>query len=75
MALERSLTAFGVILILVGIAFVLIPIIIKLFPELDMERIPWFLLYIYKRDGFFFATSPLLIMIGVVYFFWILLRR
>jgi hypothetical protein len=75
MAWERSLTAFGIILILVGIAFVLIPIIIKVFPELDLERIPWFLLYVYKKDGFFFATSPVLIIIGIVYFLWIFLRR
>ena len=64
MAWERPITVFGIVLILIGIALVLIPIIVRLIPEIDLEKIPWFLLLIYRKDGFFFATSPLLIIIG-----------
>ena len=75
MGWERSFTVFGVTLILMGIALVLVPIIIKLISPVDLKKIPWILLYVYRRDGFFFATSPILILIGIVYFLWALLRR
>ena len=75
MTWERSLTAFGILLILIGVALVLIPIVVKLIPEIDVKQIPWFLLYIYHKDGFFFATSPLLIIIGLLSFLWVFLRR
>ena len=74
-SLERPLTAIGVTFILIGIALVLIPIIAKLIPTVDVERIPWILLYVYKRDGFFFATSPILIIIAVAYFLSSFLHR
>ena len=72
---KKSFTSFDIMLISIGIALVLIPIIIKLIPQADTEKIPGFLLYVYRKDGFFFATSPLLIIIGIVCFLWSLLRR
>jgi len=75
MAWIGPLTAFGLLLILIGIALVLIPIIVKLVPEINVEKIPWFLLYIYRKDGFIFATSPLLIIVGIGYFLLTYLRR
>jgi len=75
LAWERSFTGFGIALILLGIALIIIPIIAKLMPDITLEKIPWFLLYIYHRDGFFFATSPLLIIIGMIYFLWTILHR
>jgi hypothetical protein len=75
MTWERPFSALGVMLVLMGIVLILIPIIVKLVPEIDVEKIPWFLLYIYHKDGFFFATSPLLILIGIIYFLWAFLHR
>ena len=63
---DRPFTAFGLMFIFVGVVLVLIPVIVKLIPEVQVEKIPWFLLYVYRRDGFFFATSPLLIILALV---------
>jgi hypothetical protein len=68
-------TSLGILLILIGIAFVLIPIVAKLVPEVDLEKIPWFLLYIYRSDNCVFATSPLLIIVSIAYFLWTYLHR
>ena len=54
----------GWILILLGIIFVALPYITKIIP--DLERIPWWILWVYRRDGFTFATSPLLIFISIL---------
>jgi len=72
---EIPFTSLGILFILIGIAFVLIPIVAKLIPEVDLEKIPWFLLYVYRRDNFVFATSPLLIIISVFYSLWTYLHR
>jgi hypothetical protein len=32
----------------------------------DLSRIPWWLIYVYRSDGFYFITSPFLIVIFVV---------
>jgi hypothetical protein len=72
---EKSFTTFGVILIWIGIILVLVPLIIKLLPTVDLNNIPWILLYVYKKDGFFFVTSPILILITVVYLLWAFLRQ
>lgn len=69
---ERPFTVIGVMLILVGIALIVVPMVVKLIPALELRRIPWFLLYVYRREGFFFATSPILIIIGILYFLWTL---
>jgi hypothetical protein len=72
---DEPLTSFGILLILIGIAFVLIPILTRIFPEIDLEKVPWFLLYVYRSDGFVFATSPLLITLGTAFFLWNYLHR
>jgi len=72
---EKSLVIFGVTLILMGIALILVPLIVKVFPSVNLEKIPWILFYVYRKDGFFFATSPILIIIGIVYFLWTFLRK
>ncbi|UCH02581.1 MAG: hypothetical protein JSV20_01990 [Candidatus Bathyarchaeota archaeon] len=72
---ERLFTQLGVTLILFGIALVVIPLLIKLLPIIDSEKVPWLLLYVYRRENFLFATSPILILIGIVYLLWILVRR
>lgn len=57
-------TSMGWLLILVGALFVALPYISRLIP--NVERIPWFILYVYRRDGFYFATSPLLIALSIL---------
>ena len=74
-SLGRPLTAIGITFILIGIALIVVPIIIRLIPTVNIKRIPWILLYVYKRDGFFFATSPILIIIGVAYLLWAFSHR
>ena len=72
---ESPFTIFGLTIILIGIALICVPIVIRLIPTLDLEKIPWFLLYVYRKNGFFFATSPILIVIGIAYLLWALLNR
>ena len=58
-------TSMGWVLILLGILFVALPYISRVIP--GAERVPWFILYVYRLDGFYFATSPLLILISIIY--------
>ncbi|MEM0054274.1 MAG: hypothetical protein QXL89_08835, partial [Nitrososphaeria archaeon] len=67
----KLLIGLGVFFIIIGIAFIAIPMIAKLFSSIQLEKIPWILLWIYKSDGFWFATSPILIIIGIIYLIWI----
>ena len=60
-------TSMGWILILLGVIFVALPYITRVMPSI--ERIPWFILYVYKRAGFYFATSPLLIALSMISLF------
>jgi hypothetical protein len=63
-------TSMGWIMILLGAIFVALPYLTRIIPDID--RIPWIILYVYKRDGFYFATSPLIILISL---FTLLLNR
>jgi len=51
-------------MILLGMLFVLIPLLARYAPEI--EKLPPILLYVYRRDNFYFATSPILIIISIV---------
>ena len=57
------ITCVGVILIIIGVVIVLLPILGR---YADLSRIPWWLIYVYRSDGFYFITSPFLIAIFVV---------
>lgn len=72
---ERAFIILGITLVLMGFALILVPIIVKVFPSVNLEKIPWILLYVYRKNGFFFATSPILIIIGIAYFLWAFLHR
>jgi len=72
---QNPFNVFGVTLILMGVALLIVPIIAKIIPTVDLEKIPWPILYVYRNDGFVFITSPLLIIIGVAYFLLALLRN
>jgi hypothetical protein len=60
----RPFTTLGFILIALGALLVLLPFIAKYFP--DLEGLPWIIVWIYRRDGFYFATSPLLIILSLL---------
>ena len=61
----RSLTWLGAIMILLGIILVLIPYLIRYAPEI--EKLPPIILYVYRRNSFVFATSPILIAISIIW--------
>lgn len=63
----------GWILILLGIIFVAMPYLARVIPNVD--RIPWWILWVYRSDGFTFATSPLLIFISILSIILNILRR
>jgi hypothetical protein len=59
----RSFTILGLLLIVSGIVLVLLPFLTRSLPSID--RVPWILIWVYRRDGFYFATSPLLIILSL----------
>jgi len=59
----HPLTWLGIALILVGAALVLLPILGK---YIDLSRIPSWLIYIYRSDGFYFITSPILLALSAI---------
>jgi hypothetical protein len=69
----RPFAALGWMLILLGVLFVALPYITRLAPS--VERLPWYVVYVYRSDGFYFATSPLLILLSLLSLLWGYLRR
>jgi len=63
-SLYRPFTALGLVLIACGLILVALPFVIRSMQSL--ERVSWIILWVYRRDGFFFATSPLLIIVSAV---------
>ncbi len=62
----------GVLLILLGVLFVALPYVSRF---VDVDKIPWILLYVYRSDGFTFATSPILIILSLASLLFAYLRR
>jgi hypothetical protein len=56
-------TLLGIAFILIGIALVLIPVIGN---YVDLSRVPWWIIYVYRSDGFVFVTSPILLILSAV---------
>jgi drug/metabolite transporter (DMT)-like permease len=56
-------TLLGILLILLGVVFVALPYISRV---IDVEKIPWIILYVYRRDGFTFTTSPILLILSAL---------
>ena len=54
----------GIILIALGIILMALPLLGRYMP--DLERLPWIIVWVYRWDGFYFATSPLLIIVSIV---------
>jgi hypothetical protein len=65
-------TYLGILLIILGLLFVAIPFIGR---YVDVEKIPWVILWVYKSDGFVFATSPILIIISLLSLLLAFIRR
>ncbi|MEM1547041.1 MAG: hypothetical protein QXY40_02730 [Candidatus Methanomethylicia archaeon] len=72
---ERLFTVTGIIFIVIGITLIITPLIAKSIPSAKLESIPWFILYIYRSDGFFFATSPILVVFAIIYLAITILRH
>ena len=69
------LTVLGVLLILLGVVALLLPHLLQADLLAKLESLPPILVYVYHRDGFYFATSPLLIIVSVAYFLYRWLSR
>ncbi len=67
------LQALGIVLMVLGVLLFVAPLILERMPSL--ESIPWILLYVYRRDGFVFATSPILIIISIISLLWWILTK
>jgi len=56
--------SIGWLLMLLGLILVALPYLTRMVPALD--KVPWWIIWVYKRDGFYFATSPLLILLSLL---------
>ncbi|MCD6538129.1 hypothetical protein J7L18_05905 [Candidatus Bathyarchaeota archaeon] len=69
----HSIQILGVILIVLGVLILIVPLLLEKLPSL--EKIPCIILYVYRTDGFIFATSPILIIVGIAsLLLWLLSR-
>ncbi|MCP8317625.1 MAG: hypothetical protein H3Z51_12325 [archaeon] len=63
----QFLTISGILLILIGLALVLLPLIANYLPSIEkLEKLPPILIYVYRSENFYFVTSPLLILISLI---------
>ena len=69
----RPLASLGWMLIILGAVLVALPALVKLVPR--MEGLPWWIIWVYRSDGFTFATSPLLIFISILSLIYNYLQR
>lgn len=63
----------GLMFIALGAILFLLPFLLDRVPAL--ERVPWIILYVYRKNGFVFATSPLLLIISVISLVWGLITQ
>jgi hypothetical protein len=42
----------------------MLPFIARHLPNL--EKLPWILIWVYRKNGFYFVTSPLLIILSII---------
>ncbi len=61
-------TLLGILLIVLGALALLLPYLLQTDLLERLEELPPILVYVYHRDGFYFATSPLLILVSLAYF-------
>ncbi len=70
---HRIFTFIGLTLTIIGLLFISIPFLVRHLPSI--ERIPPLILYVYKRGNFYFATSPILIIISIASILWFMFTR
>ncbi|MEM4310859.1 MAG: hypothetical protein QXX95_00510 [Nitrososphaerales archaeon] len=70
----ESFTLLGLFFIILGIALILMPFLMKIINLQNLEKIPSFIIYIYKSNGFYFVTSPILIALSLLFLLLALLR-
>lgn len=63
----------GIFCIVLGALLFIAPILLEHLPTIT--NLPWILLYAYRRNGFMFITSPLLLIISLISLLWWLLTR
>ena len=68
----HPLTWLGLFLILLGVALVVIPVLER---YVDLSKIPGWLVYTYKSNGFYLVTSPILILLSIISLLVFLLGR
>jgi hypothetical protein len=71
---DWSFYLIGAVLVMLGIAFFLLPTLARS-GVFSNVRIPWIILYVYNKDGFYFVTSPLLILLSIIGLVVFALRR
>jgi hypothetical protein len=60
----QPFTLVGIALIVIGVILVALPFVARHIPSL--EKLPWIIIWVYKSNGFLFATSPLLIILTII---------
>ncbi|GEM_PF-696252 len=60
---DWSFYVIGLLLVLLGIAFILVPLLGRSVAAGNV-KIPWLILYVYNKGGF--VTSPLLVIISLI---------
>jgi hypothetical protein len=41
----------------------------------SLKSVPWIVFYVFRRDGFVFVTSPILIIISILSLLWWIMTR
>ena len=59
-----AFTMLGLVLILLGFLLVMFPFIARQIPSLG--KLPPIIWWTYRTDNFYFATSPILIIVSIV---------
>ena len=70
---QRPFLIVGFILIALGVILVLLQFVLEFAPRLErLGKLGKLVIYVYRRNNFYFITSPLLILIGLAYLTYLL---
>ena len=64
----HSIQLIGVLFLILGVLFVVTPMLLHRLPSLD--TLPWILVYVYRRNGLTIVTSPLLLLVSLTSLLW-----
>jgi hypothetical protein len=59
----HQLTWLGVAFVLIGVALIALPLLGR---HIDFSKIPPWLVYVHRGDGFYFVTSPFLLLLSIL---------